>query len=54
MLEKNKIIDEYIRRQRIRKTVIFILVASLFVAFMSYALYKSYGTPTVVDISIKN
>ena len=38
----NKAIDKYIRRKMMRKVATLFAVASLFVAFMGYALYKEY------------
>ena len=43
MSNKKQTIDLYLRRQRIRKVALIVLVAVLFVGFMSYALYKEYG-----------
>jgi type II secretory pathway component PulL len=39
-------INQYLRRQLIRKWVTYILAALLFVGFMSYALYQEHGTVT--------
>lgn len=36
-------IDQHLRRNIIRKVLIIIIVSIIFVAFMSYALYKEYG-----------
>ena len=38
----NKAIDKYVRRKMVRKVTTFFVVASLFVAFMGYALYKEH------------
>ena len=43
MNKKNQAIDSYLRRQRFRKALTFIVVAVLFVGFMTYALYMEYG-----------
>ena len=43
MSKKNQAIDSYIRRQRFRKTLIFVTAVILFVGFMSFALYMEYG-----------
>ena len=43
MSKRNQVIDSYIRRQRIRKALAFVVVMVLFVGFMSYALYMEYG-----------
>lgn len=43
MNDKNKAIDEYLRRGRKRKFVMIAVAAILFVAFMTYALYMEYG-----------
>lgn len=43
MDKKNQAIDSYLRRQRIRKVLVFIALIVLFVGFMSFALYMEYG-----------
>ena len=43
MNDNNKVIDQYLRRQLIRKLVIYILSTLLFVGLMSYALYKEHS-----------
>ena len=42
MDKKNQSIDSYLRRQRIRKVLVFITLIVLFVGFMSFALYMEY------------
>ena len=41
--DKNKSINEYLRSQLIRRLIIIISAAIVFVGFMSFALYKEYG-----------
>ena len=43
MSNKKQAIDSYIRRQRFRKALAFVVVTVLFAGFMSYALYMEYG-----------
>jgi succinate dehydrogenase hydrophobic anchor subunit len=43
MSKRNQVIDSYIRRQRLRKAMAFVVVMVLFLGFMSYALYMEYG-----------
>jgi len=41
--DKNKSIDKYLRSQLIRRLIIIIFATTVFVGFMSFALYKAYG-----------
>lgn len=49
MDDKNKSIDRFLRRQRIRKWVRYTFFALVFVGFMSYALYREHGAQTRDD-----
>ena len=40
---KNKSIDKHLRSQLIRRLIIIVSAAVIFVGFMSFALYKEYG-----------
>ncbi len=51
MADTNKNIDRYLRRQLLRKVLIYGSVALIFIAFMTYALYVEYGPDAeIVDI----
>ena len=43
MLNTNKKIDHHLRRQATRRILVIVIVTTLFVGFMSYALYREYG-----------
>ena len=43
MSRKNQSIDSYLRRQRLRKVLVFLAVLVSFVGLMSFALYMEYG-----------
>ena len=50
MQRTNQKIDQHLRRQILRKTVLITVAVLIFVGFMSYALYMSYGPDAeVVD-----
>ena len=51
MVDNNKIINQHLRRQLLRKWIIAALTALLFIGFMSYALYKEHD-PSIKDITI--
>ncbi len=36
-------IDRHLQRNSIRRILIIVIMATLFIGFMSYALYKEYG-----------
>lgn len=49
--DKNKSIDKHLRSQLLRKLIIILFVAIVFVGFMSFALYQEYGPDSeTVDI----
>lgn len=52
MNDSNQIIKKYLRRQLIRKWMIYIFSALLFVGLMSYALYKEHSPVTKDNIVI--
>ena len=41
--DKNKSIDKHLRSQLIRRLIVIVSAAVIFVGFMSFALYKAYG-----------
>jgi hypothetical protein len=43
MPSTNEKIDRQLRRSFIRRTLVIVIIAALFIGFMSYALYKEYG-----------
>ena len=43
MSDKNKDIDSYLRRQRLRKVLVYVSALIIFVGFMSFALYMEHG-----------
>lgn len=40
----NEKIDRHLRRYSIRRILVIVIIATLFIGFMSYALYKEYGS----------
>ena len=50
MNDNNQVINQYLRRQLIRKWVIYIFAALLFVGLMSYALFKEHSPVTENNI----
>jgi hypothetical protein len=43
MPSTNEKIDRHLRRNSIRRILVIVIIATLFIGFMSYALYKEYG-----------
>lgn len=50
MIEKNKVINRHLRREFIRKVVVAIFAASIFVGLMSYAIYMDHRTTSKEDV----
>ena len=50
MPNTNEKLDRYLRRCVLRRILVIVVIATLFIGFMSYALYKEYGPGTeIVD-----
>ena len=43
MPSTNEKIDRHLHQNSIRRILIIVIIATLFIGFMSYALYKAYG-----------
>ena len=54
MNDNNQVINQYLRRKLIRKWVIYIFSALLFVGFMSYALYKEHSPSLKTTLLLTN
>ena len=53
MNDKNQVINQHLRRQFIRKWVIYIFSALLFIGLMSYALYKEHS-PVIKENTVSD